>query len=104
MAVQPEPVAANAQRLYEYGLALKGLDIELEELRAEFEVLWMARARRSEIHVALGYFASLRTRYRGAVKWLLEQRAALLNGEPIDADLDSYDAGDHRVLWQLRSS
>jgi hypothetical protein len=62
--------------------------------------LWLARARRSEIHVALGYFAGLRTRLRAAVAWLETQREALLAGEPVDAELETYDAGQHRVLWQ----
>jgi hexosaminidase len=99
-AAQPEPVAENAARLYEQYLALRALDNELEDLRAEFEMLWMARARRSEIHVSLGYFANLRARYKAAAAWLLEQRKALLAGQPVDAELVTYDAGDYRTLWQ----
>jgi hypothetical protein len=90
----------NATRLYDHFLALRALDSELESLRAEFEVLWMARARRSEIHVSLGYFANLRARYKAASAWLLEQRKALLAGEPVDAELKTYDASDYRTLWQ----
>ena len=100
IAAQPEPVEANARRLYEHILALKALDAELEELRAEFEVLWLARARRSEMHVALGYYAGLRARYRAAINWLEQQLQALLQGQPVDADLATYDAGDYAVLWQ----
>ena len=100
MAVQPEPVKDNAARLYDYVLALKTLDVELEELRAEFETLWLARARRSEMHVALGYFANLRVRYKAAVAWLEEQRHALLTGKPVDAELSTYDTGGYRTLWQ----
>jgi len=100
MAVQPEPVKDNAARFYDYVLALKTLDVELEELRAEFETLWLARARRSEMHVALGYFANLRVRYKAAVAWLEEQRHALLTGKPVDAELSTYDTGGYRTLWQ----
>jgi hexosaminidase len=82
-------------------LALKALDKELELLRAEFEVLWLARARRSEIHVALGYYAKLRARYQVAISWLKKQQQALSAGQSLDAELDSYDADDHRVLWQM---
>ncbi len=99
IAAQPEPVDANAGRLYEHILALKALDIELDDLRAEFETLWLARARRSEIHFALSYFASLRARYRAAIVWLIDQQDALLAGKPIDAELSTYDASGHSVLW-----
>jgi len=90
----------DGARIYGYILALKALDVELEGLRAEFERLWLARARRSEIHVALGYYAGLRLRYRAAIKWLEGQRQALLKGQPVDADLSTYDTGDYRTLWQ----
>ena len=90
----------DADRVYGHILALKALDAELETLRAEFESLWLARARRSEIHVALGYYANLRARYRAAVDWLEAQRRALAKGQPVDADLTTYDASDYRTLWQ----
>ncbi len=102
IAAQPEPVEAHAAQLYDHILALKALDVELSDLRAEFEVLWMARARRSEIHVPLAYFANLRARYRAALSWLQDQRSALLAGEPVDADLSSYDAASYRTLWGTR--
>ena len=89
----------KADRVYGYILALKALDVELERLRAEFETLWLARAHRSEMHVALGYFAGLRVRYRAAINWLERQRQALLKGQPVDADLSTY-ASDYRTLWQ----
>jgi hexosaminidase len=100
IAVQAEPRKENARRLYEHVLSLKALDVELETLRAGFEALWLARARRSEMHVALGYFANLRARYRAAMAWLEEQRRALLTGRPVEADLSTYDAGNYRTLWQ----
>ncbi|MCX7683461.1 MAG: family 20 glycosylhydrolase [Anaerolineae bacterium] len=90
----------SADRLDGCILALRGLDMELEELRAEFEALWLARARRSEIHVALGYYAGLRTRYQAAIRWLERQRQALLKGEAVDAELQTYQVGDYRTLWQ----
>jgi len=91
----------SADRIYGYILALKAIDVELERLRAEFETLWLARARPSEIHVALGYYAGLRVRYRAAITWLEGQRRALLKGQPVDADLSTYDTGDYRTLWQI---
>jgi hexosaminidase len=90
----------DADKIGEYILALKTLDIKLEQLRAEFEALWFARARRSEIHVALGYYAGLRVRYRAAIEWLEQQRQSLLRGGDVDADLSTYDAGGYRTLWQ----
>jgi hexosaminidase len=99
-AAQPGSTGAAAGRLYDQILGLKALEAELETLRHEWESLWLARARRSEIHIALGYFAGLRTRLRAAVAWLEAQREALLAGEPVDAELETYDAGQHRVLWQ----
>ncbi|NLE45308.1 MAG: family 20 glycosylhydrolase [Chloroflexi bacterium] len=86
--------------LYGYILALKSLDAELEDLRAEFETLWLARSRRSEIHVALGYYARLRARYEAAIGWLEDQRKALLAGERIDTECESYDADGYRTVWQ----
>ncbi len=90
----------DADHVYGYILALKALDVELERLRAEFETDWLARARRSEMHVALGYYANLRARYRAAINWLEAQRRALTKGQPVDADLNTYDTGDYRTLWQ----
>jgi hypothetical protein len=81
-------------------LALRAMPSELEELREEWEVLWQARARRSEIDVALGYFASAHARLRTAAAWLVEQRKAMAAGEPVDWDLQSYNPGEHRILWQ----
>jgi len=100
IAEQPEPIEANARQLYDHVLALGAMDAELEELRAEFEAMWLARAHRSEMHVALGYFANLRARYRAAVAWLKEQRQALLAGKPVDAELSTYDTDGYRTLWQ----
>ena len=90
----------DADCVHEYILALKALDVELERLRAEFETGWLARARRSEIHIALGYYAGLRARYWAAIDWLERQRQALLKGQPVDAELSTYDVGDYRTLWQ----
>jgi len=52
------------------------------------------------VRVALGYYASLRARYRAVITWLEQQRQALLQGQPVDADLTTYDRGGHLVLWQ----
>jgi hypothetical protein len=89
-----------ASDLDEQILVLGKLAAELEELRGEWEALWLARARRSEMHVALGYFASAHARLRTAASWLGEQRKAIAAGEPVDGDLQSYNPGEHRILWQ----
>jgi hypothetical protein len=92
----------RARLLYDQLLHLRALEVELEELRAEWESLWLARARRSEIHVALGYFSRLRGRYRAAISCLQEQRNALLSGRPIDGELATYSSSDYRTLWHAR--
>jgi len=89
----------DTDRIHHYILALKTLDEELEPLRAEFEALWLSRARYSEIHVILGHYARLRGRYQAAIEWLKAQQQALLKGEP-DTDLSTYDASDYHILWQ----
>jgi hexosaminidase len=99
LAAEPEPREAGARRLQEQILALEALEIELDGLRGEWVALWLARARRSEMHVALGYFSSLRTRLRAAIDWLEAQRRVLLAGATVDGELATYDAGDHSVLW-----
>ena len=80
--------------------ALGELASELEGLREEWERLWLARARRSEIQVALGYFGSAHARLRNAAAWLEGQREAIEAGEPVDGELRSYDPGEQRILWQ----
>jgi hexosaminidase len=99
LAAAPEAGEADARRLEEHVHALQELEVQLLELQAEWVALWLARARRSEIHVALGYFSSLRARLWAAIDWLGAQHGALLAGELVDGELATYDAGDHRVLW-----
>jgi hexosaminidase len=89
-----------AEELDEQFLALGVLAAQLEDVREEWEVLWLMRARRSEIHIPLGFFASAHARLRIARAWLEEQRRAAAAGEPVDAELETYDASDHRVAWQ----
>jgi hypothetical protein len=93
-------IQEGARQISSYMQALKGLQVELEKHRAEFERLWMARSRRSEIHVALGYFADLSSRYQAAIAWLDEQRQKMLAGQAIDAGLQTYSAASYHVLWQ----
>jgi hypothetical protein len=69
-------------------------------LVAEFEQRWLAHARRSEIQVNLDRFAALLARYDVAIPWLETQRDACAAGQPVDADLATYDRGDYAVLWQ----
>jgi hexosaminidase len=90
----------DAADIHRHILALKTIDQELAQLRAEFEALWLARARRSEMHITLGYYAKLRARYQAASIWLKKQQQALSEDQPVDADLNTYDTVGHRVLWQ----
>jgi hexosaminidase len=99
-AAQPEPATEHAARLWDHYLAVRALDSELENLRGEFELLWLARARRSEMHSPLAYFANLRSRYKAAAAWLLDQHQALLDGKAVDADLSTYEVGLYKTLWQ----
>jgi hypothetical protein len=99
--LQPEAeIIEGARQIHGFIQALKELQVELERLRAEFVRLWLARARRSEIRVSLGYFASLSARYERAVVWLEEQRQRILAGEALDAELETFASDDHSVLWQ----
>jgi hypothetical protein len=93
-------IPEGAQQISGYMQALKGLQVELEKHQAEFERLWLARSRRSEIHVALGYFTGLSSRYQAAIAWLEEQRQKILAGQAIDAELETYSVASYRVLWQ----
>ena len=99
--LRPEAeIIEGARQIHGFIQALKELQVELERLRAEFVRLWLARARRSEIRVSLGYFASLSARYERAVVWLEEQRQRILAGEALDAELETFASDDHSVLWQ----
>ena len=99
MAADPQPAGAAAGRIEDHIVELKALAAELEVLRAEWEGLWLARARRSEIHFALAYFAGLHSRFLAACQWLEAQRQAVTAGEPVDAELATYQPGGQRILW-----
>jgi hypothetical protein len=86
--------------LQELALALRRLDSEVSRIREEFELIWRFRARRSEIDVALSYFARLRVRLGAAVEWLEEQKKALARGEAVDAALETYSAEGFWTVWQ----
>ncbi len=72
----------------------------LAALVHEFEAVWLRHARRSEIGQTLDRFAALDARYAAALAWLTEQRQRVSSGEPFDAELHSYEAGDYRALWE----
>jgi hypothetical protein len=96
----PQDGAAEAQTLHHQIRQLRALEAEVEDLRTEFQALWLSRARRSGIDVTLGYFAILQTRLRRSARWLEAQRRARLAGEPVDAELDSYQPDGQRILWE----
>lgn len=91
---------AGAAELARYVQALKELDAELDPLLAEFEGLWLARARRSGIEFSLRHFSRLRERFAAATAWLERQREALLRGEVVDTELATYDTEGYLILWQ----
>ncbi len=84
---------------------LRALELELTPLQAEFVRLWRARARDSEIAVALGHLTGLRERYALAQRWLAERE----EDESV-ADLQAYMAwaGRYEILgqrfWRLMQS
>jgi predicted membrane chloride channel (bestrophin family) len=101
MAAEPEPVEAAASLLAGHIRTLGVLRDELAELRDEWMALWLERARRSQIQIALEYFDSLASRLEAAAAWLAEQRRVVLSGDRVDAELAGYEGGDHRVAWQI---
>jgi hexosaminidase len=80
----------------------RALDSELVELAELFQTLWLARARRSEIDMTLGYFAALRQRYAAAERWCQERLDQLRAGRAPCYDLGEYDraAADYEILGQ----
>jgi hypothetical protein len=99
MAAGQQPAGEAAGQLQDMILDLKAMAGELETLRAEWEGLWLARARRSEIHLTLGHFAGLHSRILAACEWLDAQRQVVLAGAAVDAELVTYQPGDYRTLW-----
>jgi len=80
----------------------RALDGELVDLAGLFESLWMARARRSEIDITLGYFAALRKRYAAAERWCQDRLDQQRAGQAPSYDLDEYAraAADYEILGQ----
>lgn len=72
---------------------------QLAAFRVEFERLWLARARRSEIEVSLGHYDRALARFDAAIAWLQSQRAALATGGELDRDMSSYDGWNYLALW-----
>jgi hypothetical protein len=72
----------------------------LPALVAEFEALWLAHSKRSEIRINLDRFAALIAQYNVALDWLEGQRAAYDRGETVDSTLTTYDRGDYAVLHE----
>jgi hypothetical protein len=98
----PSDREACVVRLARYAESINELDAELDPLIEEFEELWLLRARRSEIEISLKHFSKLRERFSAAASWLERQLNALRRGEPIDAELSTYEAEDYLILWQER--
>ncbi len=100
---QTSQPSARDRVLADFDAAVARLTVHRERLpalAAEFAELWLRHARRSELQVMLDRFAALEHRYEAALAWLAEQRGRALAGEPVDAALAGYDAGDYRALWE----
>lgn len=94
------PTPAGVARLDALIAALQRLRDQLPPMRQEFEQLWLAQSRRSEIDVNLRRYDALLTRFDAALTWLRQQRDAYARGAAIDAALASYDAGHDRLFWE----
>ena len=80
--------------------ALAALREAWPPLVAEFEARWLRQARRSQIDLTLDRFERTRQRFDAALEWLREQRDRFARGEPVDAQLTTYDTGDGLILWE----
>ncbi len=99
LATQPVAAADSLARLDELVAEMQRLRADVTPMVVEFERLWLARAQRSEIHLNLQRYAALLLRFDAALHWLREQRTAYANGGKLDAELATYEVGDHLVLW-----
>lgn len=88
---------------------LQQLDTLIAQLRAqrqalpgminEFRQRWIAQSKRAEIRVNLSRFENLIARYAAAIDWLSVQREAFSTGNPVDANLSTYDDAGYAVLF-----
>ena len=80
--------------------AIRMLYAELVEIRRLFDEVWVLRADRRGIESAMSLFDTAGVQLGQTVKWLAQQRQGLLRGEPLDAGLEHYSAGQAcRILW-----
>jgi hexosaminidase len=92
--------AEGAARLDRLITELHRLRAALPPMIAEFEQLWLASSQRSEIQINLDRYAALLARFDAALRWLSEQRELYAAGQPLDAELTSYDPGEYLILWE----
>jgi hypothetical protein len=100
IARETAPTDAGRARLDELIGLLRRQRDALPALIAEFEIRWLAHARRSEVAVNLDRFARLLARHDAALTWLDTQRTAYQAGRGIDGALATYEVGDYGVIWQ----
>jgi hypothetical protein len=72
----------------------------LRSLKHEFELRWLAEARRSEIQQNLDRYEKLGERYAAVIAWLEEQGRRVAAGEPVDAEMATYPRGGYSVLHE----
>lgn len=80
--------------------SLEALGERLPALIGEWQRLWLSEARRAEIDITLDRYAGLQQRWTAALGWLREQQRRRLAGDPVDAELRSYDTAEYAVLWE----
>lgn len=69
------------------------------KIRREFENVWMLRAEHPGIQTSLSLFDHAGVQLAQTVRWLAQQRQHLLQGKPLDKDLQHYPGKDYQVLW-----
>jgi hypothetical protein len=80
--------------------ALQALQNRIPAIMQEFETRWLAHARHSQIEVNLQRYADVYDQYSRAIAWLEGQRDAAQAGQPVDADLSTYDTGGYLDVHQ----
>ncbi len=79
---------------------LQALQNRIPAIMQEFETRWLAHARHSQIEVNLQRYADVYDQYSRAIAWLEGQRDAAQAGQPVDADLSTYDTGGYLDVHQ----
>ncbi|MDR2908765.1 MAG: beta-N-acetylhexosaminidase [Oscillospiraceae bacterium] len=92
--------AVKPQDILTLTAAIHALYREFLAIRRDFEGVWVLRAYETGIEGCLTMFDKGGVQLAETVKWLADQREALIRGEPADHKLTTYTAGKScRILW-----